>query len=180
MILMTVLLLVLSSCAMQAGKYTSTPTANIPTGRNFEQQFLRKINALRASGCNCGKTYMRPAPPLKWDSRLEKAAINHARDMDKNNYLSHTNSRGHGIKQRIEAAGYKLTGSMAYSYGENIATGQRSIDRVMQSWIKSEGHCKNLMNPTFKDIGIAQINYYWVQEFAMRKPYDAVSSSSGK
>lgn len=171
-------LLALSSCATQAGKYPKTAAygnSNIPSGRTFEQQFLKKVNALRASGCKCGKTWMPPAAPLKWDPKLEQAALNHARDMSRNKYLRHTNSKGHTIKQRIEAAGYKLTGSRAYSYGENIASGQRSIDRVMAGWIQSEGHCKNLMNPGFKDMGVAQVNYYWVQDFAMNKPYETLS-----
>jgi uncharacterized protein YkwD len=170
--LLIIFLVALSSCAMQAGRYTKAGAfndSNIPSGRTFEQEFLKKINTIRASGCKCGKTYMSPVAPLKWDTKLETAAINHARDMYKNNYLTHTNSKGQTIKQRIEAAGYKLRGT--YSYGENIASGQRSIDRVIQGWLQSEGHCKNLMNPAFKDIGAAQFNYYWVQEFAMHIPF---------
>ena len=168
-----ILLLALSSCIIQSGRYATTNVnSEIPTGRDFEQQFLRKVNSLRATGCKCGNTWMPPAPPLKWDTKLEAAARNHAQDLSRNNYLRHTDSKGRTIKQRIEAAGYQLSGSRPYSYGENIASGQRSIDRVMQSWIKSEGHCKNLMNPAFRDIGIAQINFYWVQDFGMHKPYE--------
>lgn len=179
--LFIILLVALPSCAMQRSDYTNIHTNSpVPSGRIFEQQFLAKINALRTSGCRCGTTYMPPVAPLKWNSQLEMSASSHARDMYRNNYFSHTNLKGNSIKQRIEASGYKLSGTRAYSVGENIAAGQRSIDRVMQSWIQSEGHCKNLMNPAFKDIGIAQDNYYWVQDFGMHIPYEAVYSYSGK
>ncbi|HEY1023735.1 MAG TPA: CAP domain-containing protein, partial [Sphingobacteriaceae bacterium] len=85
---------------------------------------------------------------------------------------------GKTVKDRIEAAGYKLAGLQSYSYGENIAAGQRSIDQVMSSWIKSPGHCKNLMNPNFTEIGVAQANYYWVQNFGMRKSFAGKMSAS--
>lgn len=177
--LLIIIVAALSSCAMQAGKYSKpriNSNSSIPSGRIFEQQFLTKVNALRTSGCKCGNTYMPPVAPLKWDMQLQFSALNHARDMFKNNYFNHTSLKGETIKQRFEAGGYKLNGTRAYSIGENIAFGQRSIDEVMQSWIKSVGHCKNLMNPAFKDIGVAQSNYYWVQEFGMHIPFQAITS----
>jgi uncharacterized protein YkwD len=174
-----ILLMVFSSCAMQSAYYTDKPisepsaTAAIPTGKAFEQQFLSRVNALRSTGCKCGNTFMPPAAPLRWNSQLEAAAFAHAADMSKSRYFSHSNLKGETLKQRIENAGYILRGTRAYSYGENIAAGQRSIERVMQSWINSPGHCKNLMNPAFKEIGVAQTNYYWVQDFGMREIYSS-------
>jgi len=42
---------------------------------------------------------------------------------------------------------------------------------VMQGWFHSPGHCKNLMNPAFKEIGIAENNTYWVQDFGGREEF---------
>jgi uncharacterized protein YkwD len=39
----------------------------------------------------------------------------------------------------------------------------------MAEWFKSEGHCHNLMNPAFKEVGIVQYNDYWVQDFGGRE-----------
>jgi uncharacterized protein YkwD len=137
----------------------------------FKQEFLSRINELRQKGCNCGVTYMPPAPPLIWNEQLEKAALGHAKDMNRRNYFSHTSKDGRSISDRIVGAGYDYKGFKSYSIGENIAFGQQSIEEVMNGWIKSEGHCKNLMNPDFKEIGVAQYNTYWVQDFGGRQAF---------
>ena len=56
--------------------------------------------------------------------------------------------------------------------GENIAAGQTSPDSVMKSWMNSQGHRENILNPEFKSIGIAcyyvpnsTYKFYWVQCF---------------
>lgn len=57
--------------------------------------------------------------------------------------------------------------------GENIAAGQRTPDRVVQAWMDSEGHRKNIMNPRYTEIGVGcyydadqPYKYYWGQLFA--------------
>ena len=32
---------------------------------------------------------------------------------------------------------------------------------VIEGWIKSPGHCKNIMNPAYKEIGAARKGNYW-------------------
>lgn len=53
---------------------------------------------------------------------------------------------------------------------ENIACGQPTSVSVMDSWMNSSGHRRNILNPRFNHIGVAcqLINgtYYWVQEFS--------------
>lgn len=139
---------------------------------NFQNEFLNRVNRIRASGCKCGNTYMPPVAPLAWNYSLESSAYSHARDMSRRKYFAHTSLSGKSIKKRIEDAGYTLSGMRSYAYGENIAAGQKSISQVMNSWIKSEGHCKNIMNNSFKDIGVAEVNLYWVQDFGMRAAKD--------
>lgn len=55
-----------------------------------------------------------------------------------------------------------------FAVGENIAAGHRSIGQVMEGWVRSESHCKNIMNRNYKEIGVAESNLYWVQDFGMR------------
>ena len=111
---------------------------------NFQNQFLTRINSVRKSGCNCGRTYMPPVEPLSWNTFLERSASAHAQDMSRRRYFSHTSPSGKTIKNRLEASGYTLTGMRTYAFGENIAAGQKSIDQVMKSWLKSEGIVKTL------------------------------------
>lgn len=137
----------------------------------FRQEFLNDINKLRARGCTCGTVYMRPAPPLSWNEALAHSALGHAKDMSNQNYFSHTSLDGRTMEDRIRAAGYSPDGFKSYSIGENIAFGPKTIAEVMEGWIKSPGHCKNLMNPEFKEIGVAQYNDYWVQDFGGRQAF---------
>ena len=137
----------------------------------FRSEFLEDINHTRQKGCNCGTTYMPPAPPLVWNNQLELAATGHAQDMADNNYFSHTSKDGRTMQDRIITSGYTFQGFKSFMIGENIAEGQQNIAQVMQGWFKSEGHCKNLMNPGFKEVGIALYNSYWVQDFGGRESF---------
>ena len=141
--------------------------------KDFKKEFLARINKARSEGCHCGDVYMPPAPPLVWNNDLETAAQNHAEDMSAQNYFSHTSKDGRTMSDRVIAAGYTYKGYKSFAVGENIAQGQESIAEVMDGWLKSPGHCKNLLNPNFKEIGVAQFNRYWVQDFGGREPFSA-------
>jgi len=145
-------------------------TASTP---QFRREFLANINRTRARGCNCGVTYMPPAPPIVWNYQLELAAMGHAADMAERNYFSHTSLDGRTMQYRIGAAGYTFKGFRSYAVGENIAMGPESITEVMEGWFKSPGHCKNLMNPGFKEVGVAENSTYWVQDFGGREAFSA-------
>lgn len=75
------------------------------------------------------------------------------------------------MDKRVVAAGYTYKGYKSFAIGENIAQGQMSIAEVMDGWFKSPGHCRNLMNPGFKEIGVALYNTYWVQDFGGRESF---------
>jgi len=137
----------------------------------FKSAFLQQINTKRAQGCKCGTLYMPPVAPLTWNDLLENAASAHARDMGEHNYFSHESRDGRTSNQRIMAAGYNYNGYRSFAVGENIAFGQDNIDEVMRGWFKSKGHCENLMNPDFKEVGVAQYGQYWVQDFGGRVPF---------
>ena len=50
--------------------------------------------------------------------------------------------------------------------GENIALGQRSPEQVVEAWMNSEGHRRNIMNEDFEKIGVGfASNFGWVQLF---------------
>ena len=56
------------------------------------------------------------------------------------NYFSHTTPEGVTFDQRIKTAGYPQPGA------ENIAKGQRSAQQVMNDWMGSDGHRRNIEN----------------------------------
>ena len=146
---------------------TVTPAAN-PPSRKFKEDLLQQINKVRRQGCYCGSKFMPPVGNVTWNDQLAKAALDLAKDMAKYKYFSHTSRNGSSLKDRVYKAGYTLSGWKSIAFGENIAWGQRSTIEVMTSWIKSERHCKNLMNQAFKEVGVAEVNDYWVQNFGGR------------
>lgn len=138
----------------------------------WKLEFLSRINNIRQKGCNCGGTYMPPVSPLVWNDQLQNSAYGHARDMADKRYFSHTSQDGRKLRDRVLAMGYSLTGYRSYIIGENIAQGQRSIKEVMEDWLKSESHCKNLMNPAYREVGVGFTReLYWVQDFGGKVPF---------
>jgi len=127
----------------------------------FSDEMLDRVNELRAGGTYCGNEYYAPAEKLTWEGRLADAAQGHADDMQSQNYFDHTGLDGSSVGDRVSNQNFEWT-----TVGENIAMGQSSVTSVMKSWIESSGHCKNLMNPAFRQFGASRAGSYWVQVFA--------------
>lgn len=124
------------------------PSCGLP---DFQASLLARINQHRAAGADCGSAgRFASAPPLAWNSQLLQAASGHSQDMATKNYFSHTSQDGRTLVDRITATGY-----LWQTVGENIAAGYSTVDAVMDGWMASAGHCANVMNPNFKDVGVA-------------------------
>ncbi|SFA78228.1 CAP-associated N-terminal [Acetitomaculum ruminis DSM 5522] len=97
---------------------------------------------------------------LKWSTRAAKAARLHSKDMAQKNYFSHYNKDGKDPFQRMDAQGIKY-----YVAAENLAAGFTNSASVMDSWIQSSGHRKNLLREGLKYLGVgiayeSNSNYY--------------------
>ncbi len=125
-----------------------------------KQTMLEAVNRLRAKGCQCGGRYMPPVGPVRWNAQLEKAALAHASDMYRNRFFAHKGSNGSGIGERANKAGYRWR-----AVGENIADGYSSFQTTLLAWKASPGHCRNLMNSGFDEMGVAKLDELWVQDF---------------
>jgi uncharacterized protein YkwD len=133
-----------------------------------KQTALNLINAARAKPRTCGTKSYPAAPPVNWNLLLEQAAQRHSDDMAARNFFSHTGSDGSNPATRISATGYSW-----WSLGENIAAGYTSVQAVIDAWLKSPGHCANIMSSRFKDIGLARAvnsssryGTYWTLDLA--------------
>ncbi len=132
------------------------------------QRVLELVNRARATPRNCGERAFKAAPPLRWNGVLAEASRLHAEDMARRNYFSHDGRDGSDPAQRVERAGYRYRAT-----GENIAAGtQMQPEDAVASWIRSPGHCANLMNPAFAEMGAAfaidaasDMGIYWAQAF---------------
>ncbi|MBD2868063.1 CAP domain-containing protein [Paenibacillus arenilitoris] len=133
----------------------STGTTNPSTGTSnqsaFQSQVIDLVNQERAKA---------GLSALKSDSLLTKVATEKARDMDVNNYFSHTSPTYGSPFDMMRQFG------VTYSYaGENIASGQRTPQEVMNAWMNSSGHRANILNGNFTKIGVGYVNGEWVQMF---------------
>ena len=126
----------------------------------IKDDMLTAVNNLRQAGCTCGATFMPPVKPLTWNDTLAAAALAHARDMDAHHYFNHISPTGTSPIQRASVLGY--TGNYVT---ENIAKGYTSMEPLMDAWQKSEDHCKAMMDSLQTEMGAANVNTYWVQEF---------------
>ncbi|MGF1717026.1 CAP domain-containing protein [Photobacterium chitinilyticum] len=139
-----------------------------PQSGDFADQMLAAVNAARAQARDCGGQMMPAVPALTWDYSLEQAAFVHSSNMANYNFFSHTGLNGDQPSDRVSDQGYSWS-----SVGENIAAGQKDLATVMDSWLNSPGHCKNIMGANFTQMGAAsvtnssaQYSIYWTQVFA--------------
>jgi uncharacterized protein YkwD len=153
----------------------ATATADTAVGRvapaTIGERVLELVNHGRAQGRRCGRTRYAPSAPLAPSPLLERAAQRHAADMARNRYFEHTARDGSEPRDRVARTGYRsrLT-------GENIAYGPTTAEEVVAGWLASVGHCENIMEPRFEEMGIAWATdrrsgaIYWVQVLASARP----------
>ena len=169
--------------------YSDTSPYDIPPLDEFTKQtYLDAINNARATSQDCGVHGIKDAvPALTWDDALYKAAYEHSEDMAESNTFSHVGSgtesdwtaqiqnltAGSTMKQRIINNGY----TYGKVIGENIAAGSKrdTAQEVIDAWILSDGHCNNLMNPAYKNVGMGHVEkdgtkyiHYWTQNFGTK------------
>lgn len=137
-----------------------------PAWSVLEQQILDIVNQRRSEGADChSEGTFGPAGPLTMNPALRCAARVHSKDMVDQNYFDHTGPNGDTPGDRIDAAGYAWS-----TWGENIAAGNSTAAATMDQWMNSDGHCANIMNPSFSEIGVGYYpgggyGHYWTQAF---------------
>jgi len=162
---------------------------------NYARNIGRECKNNDGSKPDASKGSFPPAAPLKYNNDLAAAALEHSIDMASNNKLDHRGSgnvddragvtlKGTTVKRngvnvihdgkstfvdRIKENGY-----IGYRIiGENIAVGQSTIERVVHAWLESPGHCANIMNAAYKEMGLDKDisgvgRLYWSNEFGAK------------
>lgn len=110
-------------------------------------EVVRQVNMERAR---------RGLGALRVSAELSRAARIRANEITRR--FSHT---------RPDNTAWRTVSSAAY--GENIAMGQRTADKVMAAWMTSSGHRANILRPSYGSIGVCAVISggvtYWVQLF---------------
>jgi uncharacterized protein YkwD len=133
----------------------------------ISQEVLALVNEARARPRRCGTQRFAGAPPLALNKKRNAAAAIQAHDMATHGHMSHQGSDDSKPADRVTRVGY------AWKFvGENVAAGQQTAQNVVNGWLASPGHCANIMNPDYTDMGIAyfssqkqQVGIYWAQVF---------------
>lgn len=135
------------------------------------QALLKATNAARSKAQKCGNERYPAVPALVLNVRLIGAAQTHADDMAKNDFFAHEGSDDSDVSVRALRFNYNYR-----MVGENIAAGYPDVQATVDGWVKSPGHCRNLMNPDFKEIGFGyaeqkgtEYGKYWVQVFGVQR-----------
>lgn len=119
-------------------------------------------------------------PSLHASRRLDRSAQGWTNAMVEGNFFSH----GSNFAARISAVGFNWA-----SAGENIATGYSSPSEVVNGWMASTGHCQNILNPSFRDLGTgvrwSGLRGYgtgpgtWTEDFALPMGQHGMSGNYG-
>ena len=158
----------LFAVALTSGAIAGEAMVGRDSNATIRVRVVDLVNDARSRDRRCGAERFPAAPALRVSPELNDAAADHARDMARKKYFEHRGSDGSQPKERVLRAGYesRLT-------GENIAFGPESAEEVVAGWLASPGHCANIMDARFRDIGIGlstgrkRGQIYWVQEFGL-------------
>ena len=136
---------------------TQTSTARWTRDVNsdkFAEEVLRLTNAERAKV---------GVQPLKFSTDLTASALIRAMELPQK--FSHTRPNGYNFDSAF------VTGK-GHVIGENLAGGQTTPKQVVQAWMDSPGHRKNMLSKNYHEIGIvyyyqpnSKYKHYWVQHF---------------
>ncbi len=148
----------------------SQPTA-------YEQYLLELINRARLNpvgeanlfgiglndGLNANTISDSAKQPLAFNLLLIDSARSHSQWMLDTDTFSHTGEGGSSSGDRMRDAGYQFTGS--WTWGENLGytgtTGtlnvNNAVGQVHKNLFKSSGHRKNILNNSYREIGLATL-----------------------
>ena len=86
------------------------------------------------------------------DDSLRKAATRHVKTMVATDCLAHSCPGEPSLDTRIKRSGY-TQGADSWEYAENTGCGL-SADAMVASWMDSNFHRINLLDPDFDDVGV--------------------------
>jgi uncharacterized protein YkwD len=107
-------------------------------------------------------------PSLAPSGALDRVAQAHAEDMLERSYYGHKSPDGLTVRERALRGGYRLR-----FVGENIASGQSTVDEVMDGWMASDEHRPNILSKVYTEAGFGLaigknkggVQIIWVQVF---------------
>lgn len=149
LVLITLVLAVTGSIAGRAGAAVTAPAA-AERLQMLEEDILIRLNAIRSS---------HGLRPLALSDELRRAAGSHSRLMLADGFFAHQSSDGSPFFVRVKRY-YAAAGFDQWSTGENLlyATGEVSAATAINAWLHSPSHRKNMLSPTWREVGIGALH----------------------
>ncbi|RLN51140.1 hypothetical protein BBP00_00009943 [Phytophthora kernoviae] len=155
------LLVVIATASNGVSEAASLRQRNLQTYTASDDYFSTMLDRVNQERAKYGR------PTLCMNKKLQNAAQEHSNDQAANNYMDHKGSDGSTVAERINQAGYDWS-----AVAENVAAGQADVDAVMESWMNSPGHRKNILGD-YTMFGTAyaynansEFKHYWTQDFS--------------
>lgn len=147
------------------GKMVQKQTMGIAPARTLQMRY--QLHVLRLTNLHRS---LRRIPPVQLNATLCHVAKLHNADLAfAQHRLNHVGRDGAMLRIRLARQGY-----MFRYASENLARGQMNCEWVINSWLKSEGHRRNLLNDRVEEMGLhvgrgSDGRLYWCQVFAKKR-----------
>ena len=140
----------LASAAFLVPAAAATPARSSIALTPLESGVLVDINAFRRA---------HHLAPLRLNAKLDAAAMQHTREMAADGYFAHESHDGARFWKRIQSF-YGSSPWRYWSVGENLLWSSPDVSaaKALQMWLASPEHRANLMNPRWREIGIAAVH----------------------
>jgi uncharacterized protein YkwD len=136
----------------QAPRSSAREDASTARQTALETGLVREINGVRR---------VRGLKPLLYSAKLTAAAVQHTREMGADGYFEHESFDSTEFWKRI-ARWYPSRGFSSWSVGENLLYSAPEVEGAgsgVDDWMSSPGHRANLLNRSWREIGIAAIHF---------------------
>lgn len=150
--------------ALAAFAFGLLPVFQAMAAEQMPEGAAEMINSVRQQAAGCGEAMRMAATrdarattapgrqALVWNPQLAQAAEQHSREMARLAYFDHVGRDGSRVSQRADAAGYRWR-----SIAENLAAGYSNLADALRGWIRSEGHCRNLLDERYSEFGLSRV-----------------------
>ena len=123
----------------------------VPTAANSAQVGAATLCLLNFERTSRGLT------PLRADRQLRKVAESYSRQMVSESFFAHVGNDGSTVRSRVRGGTSYLSRVARWSLGENLywgSGGRSTPQQSVRGWMNSPGHRRNVLNASFRDIGI--------------------------
>jgi uncharacterized protein YkwD len=165
------LVALLASLAFPAGLIGSAGRGGVDLRAGLDRAILAEMNRARQD---------QGLPPLRPAAGLAAAARRHSLEMARHGFFAHESATGEPFWRRIGRL-YPARGYRTWRVGENLAWGSPDLDpeQAVQLWLRSPAHRAILLDPRWREVGLAAVHAQWAPGAFAGRPATVVTADFG-